>query len=54
MRLTTEELRDVVTMTIIAYLAEHGEMSVDKGVDLVNWVETQDFETRLEALREDW
>ena len=54
MRLTTEELRDVVAMTIIAYLAHRGEMDVNTGVDVVNWVDTQDFEFRLEALREDW
>ena len=54
MRLTTEEMRDVVAMTIIAYLAHRGEMDVNTGVDVVNWVDTQDFESRLEALREDW
>ena len=54
MRLTTEEMRDVVAMTIIAYLAHRGEMDVNTGVDVVNGVDTQDFEFRLEALREDW
>ena len=54
MRLTTEEMRDVVAMTIIAYLAHRGEMDVNTGVDVVNWVDTQDFEFRLEALREEW
>lgn len=53
MTLTTTELRDMVTLTIMAYLADHGEMSVDKAVDLVNWVDTQNFEFRLETLRED-
>ena len=54
MTLTTEEMRDVVAMTIIAYLAHRGEMDVNTGVDVVNWVDTQDFEFRLETLREDW
>ena len=54
MTLTIEEMRDVVLMSIIAFLAHRGEMDVNTGVDIVNWVDTQDFETRLEALREDW
>lgn len=54
MRLTTEEMRDVVATSIIAFLAHRGEMGIDIGVDVVNWVDTQDFEFRLEALREDW
>ena len=54
MRLTTEEMRDMVSTSIIAFLAHRGEMDIDIGVDVVNWVDTQDFEFRLEALREDW
>ena len=69
MRLTTEEMRDMVATSIIAFLAHRGEMDIDIGVDVVNWVgemdidigvdvvnwvDTQDFEFRLEALREDW
>ena len=54
MRLTTEEMRDMVATSIIAFLAHRGEMDVNTGVDVINWVDTQDFEFRLEALREDW
>ncbi|MBP3631136.1 MAG: hypothetical protein J6J23_06610 [Clostridia bacterium] len=54
MKLTTEEMRDMVANSIIAFLAHRGEMDVNTGVDIVNWVDTQDFEFRLEAMREDW
>ena len=55
MTLTTSELRDVVALTLRAYLAEvRGDITVDECVNLVNWVDAQDFEFRLETLREDW
>ena len=47
-------MRDMVANSIIAFLAHRGEMDVNIGVDIVNWVDTQDFEFRLEAMREDW
>lgn len=55
MTLTTSELRDVVALTLLAYLREErGEtLHADESVNLVNWVDSQDFEFRLETLRWD-
>ena len=55
MTLTTSELRDMVSSTIISYLAEvRGDITVDECVNLVKWVDSHDFETCLEVMREDW
>ena len=54
MRLTTEELRDMVTTSVLRYLVEvRGGVTVDEGAALINWAEAQDFESQLESLREE-
>ncbi len=56
MRLTTSELRDLVAMTMVAYLRESEgtcALEVERVCDLVKWVDAHDFEASLEAIRED-
>ena len=55
MTLTTSELRDLVAITLLTYLREErGETPhADECVKLINWVDAQDFEFRLETLRWD-
>lgn len=58
MRLTMEELRTMVSMTMIAYLREsegNCAIEVERLCDLVKWVDSHDFEQTLEVIREeDW
>ena len=54
MTLTTQDLRDLVGLTIHAYLTEvRGDITVDECVNLVKWVDSRDFDLTLEVLRED-
>lgn len=54
MKMTTEELRDMVTTSVLRYLVEvRGGVTVDEGVTLIKWAEAQDFEFQLESLREE-
>ena len=53
MTLTTSELRDMVSMTILSFLdqVEGRRLSVDESVALVKWAESHDFEETLEVVR---
>lgn len=55
MTLTTQELKDMVAMTMIAYLREsegNCAIEVERLCDLVKWVDSHDFEESLEVIRE--
>ena len=56
MTLTTEEMRAIVSSTLIRYLVnEEGvALDVDKSCRLVKWVDSHDFEFILEEMREEW
>lgn len=58
MTLTINELKDMVSMTMIAYLREsegNCAIEVERLCDLVKWVDSHDFEQTLEVIREeDW
>ena len=56
MTLTTTELKDIVSTTLIRYLVneEHVDFDVDKACHLVKWVDSHDFEWILEEMREEW
>ena len=56
MRLTHQELKDIVSSTLIRYLAnEEGvALDTDKVCSLVKWVDSHDFEEILEDMREEW
>ena len=56
MTLTTTELKDIVSTTLIRYLVneEHVDFDVDKACHLVKWVDAHDFEGILEEMREEW
>ena len=55
MRLTTSELQDMMSCAIIRYMANETDVNIDveRLSHIVKWVESQDFEFRLEAMRED-
>jgi len=54
MTLTINELRDMVSMTILSYLdqVEGRRLSVEECCALVKWVDAHDFEPSLEVIRE--
>lgn len=56
MRLTHQELKDIVSSTLIRYLAneESVALDTDKVCSLVKWVDSHDFEEILEDMREEW
>ena len=56
MRLTTSELQDMVSCAIVRYMANETEVDIDfeRLSHIIKWVESQDFEFRLEAMREEW
>ena len=56
MTLTPSEFRDLVASTMLSFLREErGEaLAVDECIALVNWVDSQDFEFRLEMMRSEW
>lgn len=56
MTLTTTELKDIVSSTLIRYLVNEAGITLDadKACDLVKWVGSHDFEFILEEMREEW
>lgn len=57
MTLTTQELKDMVAMTIMSYLRESEgtcALEVERCCDLVKWVDHYDFESALEVIRDEW
>jgi len=54
MTLTINELRDMVSMTILSYLdqVEGRRLSVEECCALVKWVDAHDLEESLEVIRE--
>ena len=55
-RLTHQELKDIVSSTLIRYIANETEveLDLDRLSSLVKWVDAHDFEETLEEMREDW
>lgn len=57
MTLTMTELQDMVIMTMIKYLRDTEgtcALEVERLCALTKWVEAEDFETRLEVIRDEW
>lgn len=57
MTLSMTELREMVAMTIMAYLREsegNCALEVDRMCDLIKWVDARDFEEVLEVIRDEW
>ena len=55
-RLTHQELQDIVSSTLIRYIANETELGLDfdRLSSLVKWVDSHDFEEILEDMREEW
>ena len=53
MTLTTHELTDLISLTLLSYLRkERGEtLKGDEAIDLVKWVRSQDLDYLLDNLR---
>lgn len=56
MTLTTQELKDIVSSSLIRYLVneERVDFDADKSCRLVEWVDSHDFEWILEEMRMEW
>lgn len=55
-KLTTQELKDIVSSTLIRYIANETEveLDLDRLSSLVKWVDSHDFEGILKEMREEW
>ena len=55
-RLTNQELQDIVSSTLIRYIANETELELDfdRLSSLVKWVDAHDFEEILEEMRSEW
>ena len=55
-RLTHQELKDIVSSTLIRYIANETELGLDydRLSSLVKWVDAHDFEEILEEMRSEW
>jgi hypothetical protein len=55
-RLTNQELKDIVSSTLIRYIANETELGLDydRLSSLVKWVDAHDFEEILEEMRSEW
>ena len=55
-RLTHQELQDIVSSTLIRYIANETELGLDfdRLSSLVKWVDAHDFEEILEEMRSEW
>ena len=54
--LTHQELQDIVSSTLIRYIANETELGLDfdRLSSLVKWVDAHDFEETLEEMRSEW
>ena len=55
-RITNQELKDIVSSTLIRYIANETEveLDLDRLSSLVKWVDAHDFEEVLEEMRSEW
>lgn len=55
-RLTNQELKNIVSSTLIRYIANETEVELDleRLSSLVKWVEAHNFEEILEEMRSEW
>ena len=55
-KLTHQELQDIVSSTLIRYIANETEVELDLNrlSSLVKWVDAHNFEEILEEMRSEW
>ena len=55
-RITNQELKDIVSSTLIRYIVNETEVELDfdRLSSLVKWVDAHDFEEILEEMRNEW
>lgn len=55
-RLTHQELKDIVSSTLIRYIANETELGLDfdRLSSIVEWTDAHDFEEILEEMRSEW